>query len=298
MLDQPDILVSSSPYITSHLVASRISKKFNLKWVADFRDSWSNNPIYPYSNLRRKLDRFLEKKIISRASIITTVSDKYKEKLKEIHTQNPIVIPNGYTKLNVENYISDNNFLEIVYTGMLYDGYQNYQEFLKGIRYGLDNNFFLENHLRINFYGRYLFKLQKKINELNLDQIVFQNGLIPREEVFSMQASSDLQLFFNWEGDENGGLSHLKLYEYLGAMRPILVFGDKADANNEDIVKKTNTGFICIGKENLAHQLREFIDIKNNNKKILHKPNMSMLKENSYYERGRLLRLEIIKILK
>ena len=113
-----------------------------------------------------------------------------------------------------------------------------------------------------------------------------------------MQASSDLQLFFNWEGDENGGLSHLKLYEYLGAMRPILVFGDKADANNEDIVKKTNTGFICIGKENLAHQLREFIDIKNNNKKILHKPNMSILKENSYYERGRLLRSEIIKILK
>ena len=52
MLDQPDILVSSSPYITSHLVASRISKKFNLKWVADFRDSWSNNPIYPYSNLK------------------------------------------------------------------------------------------------------------------------------------------------------------------------------------------------------------------------------------------------------
>ena len=140
---------------------------------------------------------------------------------------------------------------------MIYDGYQNYPQFLKGIRDGLDNNLFSENDLRVNFYGRYLSNLQEKINELNLDQVVFQNGLIPREEAFSVQAKSDLQLFFNWEGDENGGLSHLKLYEYLGAMRPILVFGDREDKNNQDIVKKTNTGFICIGKEELANKIIE-----------------------------------------
>lgn len=297
-VDRPDVLISSSPYMTSHMVASKLSKKYDLKWVADFRDSWSNNPVYPFSSLRRKLDTFLERKIIFKANIISTVSTKYAEKLKEIHHQNPLVIPNGYTKLNNKDRKNDNNFLEIVYTGMIYDGYQNYPQFLNGIRDGLDNNLFSENDLRVNFYGRYLFNLQEKINEFNLDQVVFQNGLIPREDAFSVQANSDLQLFFNWEGDENGGLSHLKLYEYLGAMRPILVFGDRDDKNNQEIVKKTNTGYVCIGRKELANQIKELINLKKENKYISHSPNISALKENSYYERGRLLRSELIKILK
>lgn len=295
----PDVLISSSPYMTSHLVASKISKKFNLKWVADFRDSWSNNPVYPFSNFRRRLDSFLEKKIITKASFISTVSERYAEKLKEIHSHNLIVIPNGYSKLNTKTtLVNENNYLEIVYTGMIYDGYQNYPEFLKGLRYGLDNNYFSKKDLRVNFYGRYLFNLQEKIKKFNLEQVVLQNGFIPRERAFLVQASADLQLFFNWEGDENGGLSHLKLYEYLGAMRPILVFGNKEDKSNQDIVKETNSGFISIGKENLAKKVKGLIDIKKEKKFIPHNPNISILKKNSYYQRGKLLRSELIKILK
>ena len=125
--------------------------------------------------------------------------------------------------------------------------------------------------------------------------------LYPERKLFQCKQNQIFNFFFfffNWEGDENGGLSHLKLYEYLGAMRPILVFGDREDKNNQDIVKKTNTGFICIGKEELANKIKELIDFKKENKYIFHSPNISALKENSYYERGRLLRSELIKILK
>ena len=51
-LEKPDILISSSPYMTSHLVASRISKKYKLLWIADYRDTWTNNTSYPFSQIR------------------------------------------------------------------------------------------------------------------------------------------------------------------------------------------------------------------------------------------------------
>ena len=44
-----DALISSFPYPTSHIVASKIKKQFGLSWLADFRDTWSENPVYPFS---------------------------------------------------------------------------------------------------------------------------------------------------------------------------------------------------------------------------------------------------------
>ena len=40
------ILISSSPYPVSHCIAQQIKKNYNLKWVADFRDPWSQNHNY------------------------------------------------------------------------------------------------------------------------------------------------------------------------------------------------------------------------------------------------------------
>ena len=296
-LEKPDILISSSPYMTSHLVASRISKKYKLLWIADYRDTWTNNTAYPFSQIRKKLDLFLEKKIMERANVITTVSDTYKTKLKEILPLEPIVIPNGYTKLTKFRNEENNKTLNVVYTGTIYEGYQNFPEFLLGIHYALENGLLVESDIQVNFYGRYIHELDKQIHNLKLENIVFQNGYIDREDVFAKQSSSDLQLFFNWEGSEVGGLSHLKIYEYFGAMRQILVCGSIEDRVNQELVARTNTGHVCIGKINIAKKLQELSQIKKDMADIPHNPNMDELRVNSYFERSKLLRSEIIKIL-
>lgn len=298
-IDKPDILISSSPYMTSHLVASRISKKYGLLWIADYRDTWANNAAYPFSRIRRSLDLYLEKNIIARANLITTVSNTYKMKLKEVHHHDPVVIPNGYTKLTMPNsgYMENNKILNITYTGTIYEGYQNFPEFLSGIRYALDNNFIQESDIQVNFYGRYIHELERQIHDLKLEKIIFQHGFVDRAVAFEKQSSCDLQLFFNWEGEQSGGLSHLKLYEYFGAMKPILVCGFKEDKINQDLVTRTNTGYVCIGKVNIANKLQELSQIKKDLNEIPHSPNMDELKMNSYYERGKLLRSEAIKLL-
>lgn len=295
--EMPDVIISSSPYVTSHLVASRIKKKYDIPWIADFRDTWSNNPAYPFSKLRKKLDTYFERKIIARADLITTVSSIYKDKLKEIHNHDPFVIPNGYTTLSKNNNYLKKESINIVYTGTIYEGYQNFPEFLKGIKYGLENNFYKEKDINVNFYGRYISKLEQKINELGLEKIVSQNGFVEREKAFFYQSSSDLQLFFNWEGEKNGGLSHLKLYEYFGSMRPIMVCGKKEDKVNQNIVQSSNAGYVCIGRVEIANKIKDLIEIKKRLKSIPYNPNMDVLKKNSYYERGRELRAKISNLI-
>jgi hypothetical protein len=48
---QPDIIFSSSPPPTVHLIARRLKKYARLKWVADFRDPWTD--IHYYENQNR-----------------------------------------------------------------------------------------------------------------------------------------------------------------------------------------------------------------------------------------------------
>ena len=59
----PPVLISSSPYPITHVIAHKFSKKYNLKWIADFRDPWSQNHNYKMPIWRKKLDERLEKKL-------------------------------------------------------------------------------------------------------------------------------------------------------------------------------------------------------------------------------------------
>tara|TARA_B110000971_G_scaffold160646_1_gene164214 strand:+ start:1989 stop:3341 length:1353 start_codon:yes stop_codon:yes gene_type:complete len=289
---RPDFIISSSPFITSHLVASKIAKKHKITWIADFRDTWSNNPVYSLSKLRNKLDRYLEKKIISQSNLITTVSEAYSKKLKQIHKNRINIIPNGYTSLNLsKKSVKSSTVLNIVYTGTLYEGFQNFPIFLGSVRKTIDMGLIKEEKLRINFYGRYISKLQELIEDFDLSGCVFQNGTVSRKDSFTLQQKADLLLFFKWEGSEDGA-SHLKLYEYLGSMSPIFVVGTKIDGTgtNQKIIESTNSGFIGIGSNQISNILVDLYNKHINGSGIPHEPNMMEIKKHSYFERGKVLR--------
>jgi len=298
-INPPDIIISSSPYTTSHLVASKLVKIHKIPWLADFRDTWSNNPVYPYSSLRRKFDTYLEKRILSRASMIMTVSQTYSEKLNDIHNREIHVIANGYTQLNnkINDPLENRKLpLNIVYTGTIYEGYQNYREFLAAVRRAINSGLINRGSLKINFYGRFLSGLEHAIFEFDLSECVVQHGVVSREDAFRFQAEADLLLFFNWEGSEVGGLSHLKLYEYLGAMKPIFISGAKSDLANQELVSSTNSGFVGIGAEQISQLLIELLKQKLDSG-ITYAPNLEELIKHSYFERGRSLRNLITSIL-
>jgi hypothetical protein len=117
-----DAIISSGPPHTCHLIARNIKRKTRAKWIADFRDPWTD--IDYYSGMKRiKLaewcDSRMEKSVLKEADSIISASEGYLNILKSKCVENQYeVITNGFDpddfidvqKIQTEKFV-------ITYTG-------------------------------------------------------------------------------------------------------------------------------------------------------------------------------------
>ena len=94
-LEKPDLIFSSSPPPTTHLIAKTLAKRNKIKWIADLRDPWSK--IHYYQNNRlaiaNKLDERIEHKTLSASNKVITVSENF-AKLISVEKNKIELIPN------------------------------------------------------------------------------------------------------------------------------------------------------------------------------------------------------------
>ena len=95
-----DLIFSTGPPHSTHLAARRVARQFDLPWVADFRDPWTE--IYYYNELpalppARALDRALERKVIEGADAVVVVTPSVQRRLDERgFVLQSELIPNGF----------------------------------------------------------------------------------------------------------------------------------------------------------------------------------------------------------
>ena len=80
-----DLLFSTFPPATSHLIAKKLKIKYNIPWIADMRDLWTQYSYYEHTNIRKFFEQKLEHKTLSCADVLTTVSKPFAKKLKTLH---------------------------------------------------------------------------------------------------------------------------------------------------------------------------------------------------------------------
>lgn len=251
-----DVVLSSSPYPTVHRVAARIKKMHKIKWVADFRDPWSQSHNYSLPKLRLYIDRWLEVRTLKDADLITTVSSGVAEKLVQLHGERVAVIRNGYQPISdlVPEILPER--FTISYTGTIYAGKQNPNKVLAALRGLIEDGEIDRECIALNFYGRYDSALQRAIAEHGLDGVAVQHGILPRVETRRRQRASHLLLLFQWEVLDEQGIFPLKFYEYLDSGRPILATGGSRSSEISEILDETCTGTIAITVPEIQKTLR------------------------------------------
>ena len=146
-----DVIISTGPPHSMHLIAKRISKKNNIKWIADFRDPWTdlyyNNEFKQLSFAKQK-NKKLEKSVLENADLILTVSNALKNDFLKI-AKNVSVITNGFDSevLKDEQVILDSKFT-ISYIGLL-PKQSNPKVFFKVLKDLCDANQDFKNDLNI-----------------------------------------------------------------------------------------------------------------------------------------------------
>ena len=276
-----DAIISSSPFPTVHLVANHIKKEIDIPWIADFRDLWSQNHNYSLPRFRLVIDRWLEIRTLATCDLITTTSKSWRDKLLNLHNKKVSVIRNGFQILDFTPMIKLSDQFTISYTGTIYDKKQDPEKIIKALKNLIDLGSINPEKISINFYGKYSSLLETIIKKYKVEKVVKQLGYIDRIEARKKQLESHALLLFQWEDFKELDFCLLKFYEYLNAGKTILATGGSKFTEVEDIIKKTNAGFVAVDVIDIQKILKKLYDqfIK---KKIIYRGNKKIISNYSY----------------
>ncbi len=226
--EKPDVIFSSSPPPTVHLIAHRLSRNSGLPFVADFRDPWTDIYYYkinPRHWLAEKLDRRLEKKVVTHAAALTcvtrldqhTFSQRY-----QIHKR-CYYIPNGYDEADFHNveprHYSDK--FTIVHMGSL-----NYSrqptELLQAVQYLITEKKLSPQEIQIIFVGNVDQSVHQLINQYQLNDVVKITGYLEHIAALQIAATAWALLLINFKSPVSHSIILGKTYEYLRLRKPIL----------------------------------------------------------------------------
>jgi len=256
---KPDIIFASAMPYTSLLVANRLSKEFQIPWVAEFRDLWVDNHYREYGSLRNWIDEKIEKSTLRKASALVTVSEPAAEVLRSKYPKPCVVIPNGFDPDDYDSKAQPSNAgsLKIVYTGSLYRGKRDPSNLFKAI----DLLGEIKDNVNIHFYGPNLGLVEDLAKKYGCEVNVQVHNPIPYLESLRAQQQADILLLLLWDNPEEKGVFTGKVFEYLGARRPILIIGPKENVASQTIIER-RAGFVSNDPETIAEHLKIWIKKK------------------------------------
>jgi hypothetical protein len=236
------IYSSFRPY-SDHFIAFLLKNCFpKLIWVADFRDLpidvARDNVLFP------ALQRSINQRILSKATLVTTVSEGLATHLKKLHP-NVYVLRNGiHPQKDRALSIQKNPYFTIAYTGSLYLN-QTFEPLLLAIRQLLENNQIQQNHIQLIYAGKDSAMWQKSINSHHLEVINQDIGLVSLQKANQIQQNSNINLLLSWATPELTGTLTGKLYEYIAARQPILaIVNGIKDEELTQIIHAANGGLV------------------------------------------------------
>lgn len=259
-----DVIIATGEPFVLFYYARKLSASYDVPWIADYRDPWTNNNTRQQSKVFYLMNKLVEKNIVASAKSIQTVSDFTANQIKQITNLKEIVIfPNGYDDAPSEGHksVSNNtNCIRIAFGGRIYP-WHPINEFLEGICESIKSN--VEIKLEINFFGVNLSDEQKhsfktKFSLLS-DNLHFHDAIPNHEYQVALRSHHVLLLFNDYT------ILGTKIFDYLAAKRRIWLCFSKVNEGEEksvqaEIIHQTNAGISIVDK---IHLIREIDNVWN-----------------------------------
>ena len=244
--EKPDIIFSSSPPPTVHLIAKKLAKWSGIKWVADFRDPWTEIHYYKTvkrSSCSRKIDKEKEKKVLNNTNAIVTISEQMKISFSNRANTDCNVITNGYDPMDFTEILKkeNSNFLKILYVGNAGNQRDPYVVFKSLYKLARENKIDIKK-IKMIFAGKITenirnYKLQfPDINIEFLDYISYKSTL-------QLIINSDILLLLINNIPNNEGIITSKIFNYIASGNFILGLGPE-DGEAAKIIDVIQTGIM------------------------------------------------------
>ncbi|HKS39937.1 MAG TPA: glycosyltransferase family 4 protein [Blastocatellia bacterium] len=250
-----DAIYSSSFPVTAHLAACRLKLATNKPWIADFRDLWTENHYADYSSaMRKRLDQIIESELLEKADCIITVSNAWADVLRRLTggRRRVEVIRNGFDRsefASLRRKCPDK--WTITYVGNFYGTKQDPSVFFQSLRRVIESRQVKKEDVHLKIVGEPDPYAQEVATGLGLSDITSFTGFVSHGESLAHQVNSSMLLLI-LHGDKTN-LGHVpgKLYEYLGARRPVLAIMP-SEFEAARIIRETGAGVTVEAKDTAA----------------------------------------------
>ncbi len=239
-----DAIFSDGPPHTNTLIACRLSKKFDIPWLMDWQDPWTQVDYYKMFPIGKRADKKhkkLEAECLKQASKMTIVSPTWKEDAEAIGASNVSVVVWGYDEDDFETIepVKTSKFL-ITHTGLL--GEDRLPDgFIKALKELVDEYSDFKEALEVKLFGTVDKSVNELVNSLDLRDNFEIGRQIPRNDALSYNMGSAIQLLLLNKQDNAKGRTPGKLFEYLRAKRTIICCGP-IDSDVSKLLQKTGAG--------------------------------------------------------
>ena len=267
-----DALVTTGPPHSVHLIGLNLKKEFpNLKWIADFRDPWTEISYYQHLKLTKFADqkhRNLEQKVFENADITLATSYADAENFKK-KGANAVCITNGFDVENQESRTENrepSTQFTLSYIGVL-EQLRNPEVLWRVLNDLMKENEDFRKNFILKFVGRIDDRILDEITNSELNDSVKNLGYLSHSEANLEMQNSDLLLITNFSEDKSKGIIPGKIFEYLATKKQIISFGPK-ESDVKRILEETHAGkhFSYDDSESLkAFILEKFNDWKSGN---------------------------------
>lgn len=257
-----DVLLSSSSPVSAHIAASRVARETGIPWLADYRDLWSMNHNYQFGQFRRALDRRRELSCLRNASGIVTCTPDWVDSLRRLHGQSDVfLVTNGYDPdLIPRTRFSAPDSLVLASTGPVYPGRHNAETLLAGLSRLVIEKGLAPGALTMRFVGVPDPFVKARVERLGLEEYVFQEGQVSREDSMSIQWGSSALVMFSWANADANGHYPLRAFEYLATAKPILLFTTNPKVAAAQLVMESGCGYLCVDEESTFRTLSVLYD--------------------------------------
>ena len=240
-----DVIISTGPPHSMHLIAQKLHQKNNIKWIADFRDPWSDlyyNKDFNQLSFAQNKNKKLEKSVLKNADCVLTVSNSLKLELFKIANR-VAVITNGFDdEVLTKNEVKLDAKFTISYIGLL-PKQSNPIILFKVLKQICLQNSTFKNDLKLNFIGDISDEVKTEITNNKLEENVNFVGYVNHQKAIEYQKKAQVLLLLIPNVEKSKGILTGKLFEYLTAKRPILAIGPE-DGDLAAILKETNAGVV------------------------------------------------------
>lgn len=238
-----DVIVSTGPPHSMHLIAREVSKATGIPWVADFRDPWTKLFYFKHlalSDWARKKHEKLEKMVLDDASAVVAVSPLVQEEFKTMTGNRIELVTNGYDPEDFGQIVEPDGHFNIVHTGLFAsDG--NPETLWKVLSDLCREDARFADQLRIRLVGKNDTMILDSIHAAGLERNLVDLGYRDHTVAVREQMGSTMLILPLRKEPEYRATLPGKLFEYLGSQRPVLGIG-QTDGAMARILADTGAG--------------------------------------------------------